>query len=281
MRVLIASEPGRPGRLNEDFAAAAHGVFVVIDGTGAPVGLESGCLHSVAWYAQTLGGLLLAAASDTGVDLVAVLAVSIERVNALHDGTCDLGNPGSPSATVALARVKGDRLEHLVLSDAVLVLDRVGQEPAVVTDDRLADVIVNLDEPPAASPVGSDEHTGRMRSRIERLASYRNQPGGFWVASTKPEAASEALVGSTPLRDLAAVTLLSDGASRLADRFGLMTWADLLAVLRKDGSEELIARTREAEASDPNGARWPRGKTSDDASAVYWAVRKCCGALHS
>ncbi|WP_433476759.1 integrase [Spirillospora sp. CA-142024] len=273
MRVLIASEPGRPDRDNEDFAAAAPGLLLVVDGAGSPAGLESGCVHSVAWYALNLGGLLLAAATDKRLGLGEALAVSIERVNAMHAATCDLRHPGSPSATVALARVHDERLEHLVLSDSVLVLDRPDQGPAVITDGRLAEVVARLDEPDRPSPVDSDEHARFLRSRVEQLASYRNRPGGFWVASTKPEAASEALTGSTPLVDLDAVALLSDGASRLADRFALMTWPDLLAILRKGGPDELIARTREAESTDPDGARWPRGKASDDATAVYWAVQ--------
>ncbi|MFD0685699.1 protein phosphatase 2C domain-containing protein [Actinomadura fibrosa] len=272
MRVLIASEPGRPGRDNEDFAAAAPGLFLVVDGAGSPAGLESGCMHSVSWYARNLGGLLLAAATDPSIGLNEALALSIERVNALHADTCDLGHPGSPSATVALARVLTNRIEHLVISDAVLVLDQATGAPTVVTDDRLAQVIARLDDP-GESALGSAEHAGRLRSRVEQLAEYRNQPDGFWVASTRPEAAEEALTGSTPLADLDAVALLSDGASRLADRFRLLTWPDLLCVLRKDGPAEVITRTREAERSDPDGARWPRGKASDDASAVYWAVR--------
>jgi hypothetical protein len=273
MRVLIASEPGRPERDNEDFAAAAPGLLLVVDGAGAPAGVESGCVHSVSWYARNLGGLLLAAAGDVGVGLGEALAVSIERVNALHATTCDLRHPGSPSATVALARVHDGRLEYLVLSDSVLVLDRRDLGPTVVTDGRLAEVIARLDEPDDRPAVGSDAHTGRLRSRVQRLAEYRNQPGGFWVASTNPEAAHEALIGSAPLADLDAVALLSDGASRLADRFDLVTWPDVLGILRKDGPGELIARTREAEATDPDGVRWPRGKASDDASAVYWAVQ--------
>ena len=38
--------------------------------------------------------------------------------------------------------------------------------------------------------------------------------------------------------ELSAVALLSDGASRLADRFDLMTWPDVLGVLSKDGPGE-------------------------------------------
>ncbi|MES9602149.1 protein phosphatase 2C domain-containing protein [Actinomadura sp. NPDC000929] len=270
MRVQIASEAGYPDRDNEDFAATAPGLFVVVDGAGTPAGVGSGCVHSVAWYARNLGGLLLATATDVGVSLDEALAVAIERVNALHAGTCDLGHPGSPSATVALARASGERLDYLVLSDAVVVLDPVDQEPAVITDDRLAEVITRLSEPGELPAVGSGEHAERLRSRVERLASYRNQPGGFWVASTKPEAAGQALTGAIQLGELGAVALLSDGASRLVDTFDLMSWPELLAVLRKDGPAELITRTREAEASDPHGTRWPRGKASDDATAVLW-----------
>lgn len=272
MRVLIATEPAGPGRDNEDFAAAAPGLGVVIDGAGAPAGLESGCSHSVSWYARALGGLFLAEAFETKVSLAEALAASIERVNAMHSGTCDLRHPGSPSATVAAVRVAGGRLEHLVLSDSVLVLDRAGADPLVITDDRLEQVYDKLDDPDEMPPLGTAEHAADMLSHVRKLAAYRNRPGGFWVASTTPEAAEQALTGSTPLEELRAVALLSDGASRLADRFGLMTWPDLLAVLDKSGPGELIARTREAEADDPDGARWPRGKASDDASAVYWAL---------
>jgi hypothetical protein len=269
MSALIASQPGKPGRDNEDFAAVSPGLMLVIDGAGTPRGTATGCRHSVAWYARNLGGLLLAAATDQRTSLADALATAIERVNCLHAGTCDLTHPGSPSATVALARVHDDRVEHLVLSDAVLALERANDGPAVITDARLADVVAKLDEPDELPPLGTDAHTAGLRNRVEKLAAHRNQPGGFWVASTKPEAAEEALTGTTPLADLNGAAVLSDGASRLVDTFGLLDWPGLLDTLRTDGPDALIRRTRQAEAGDPDGSRWPRGKTSDDASVIY------------
>ncbi len=72
-----------------------------------------------------------------------------------------------------------------------------------------------------------------------------------------------------PLETLASVTLLSDGATRLVDRFGLADWTDVLDVLAS-GPDELIRRVREAENSDPDGQRWPRGKARDDATVLHW-----------
>jgi hypothetical protein len=63
--------------------------------------------------------------------------------------------------------------------------------------------------------------------------------------------------------------LLSDGASRLVDVFGLATWEELLTLLDESGPGELVRRVRAAEAADPQGRRRPRTKSSDDATAIY------------
>ncbi|HZI76130.1 MAG TPA: hypothetical protein VFD73_19335, partial [Gemmatimonadales bacterium] len=71
---------------------------------------------------------------------------------------------------------------------------------------------------------------------------------------------------------LRAVALLSDGASRLADRFHVTDWAGILKILQEQSPQELIKQVRAAEHADPRGERWPRGKTYDDATAVYAVV---------
>jgi hypothetical protein len=67
--------------------------------------------------------------------------------------------------------------------------------------------------------------------------------------------------------------LLSDGATRLVDRFGVMAWPGLFDVLDREGPYSLIMQTREAESSDPEGRRWPRSKRHDDATAVLCRIR--------
>jgi hypothetical protein len=80
-----------------------------------------------------------------------------------------------------------------------------------------------------------------------------------------PVAEQDAAVG----RDVRAAALLSDGASRLADRFRLATWAEVFKTLDSRGPEALLHQVREAEDSDPAGTRWPRGKLHDDATIAY------------
>ncbi|WP_326824626.1 protein phosphatase 2C domain-containing protein [Streptosporangium sp. NBC_01756] len=270
MRVTFATEAA-PGHLNEDFVGATPNAVVLLDGAGTPAGSESGCVHGVAWYAQSLGSALLAGLLQDGKPLTEILAEAIKAVASLHDFVCDLTHPGSPSATVVMLRHTAGTLDYLVLADSVLVLDMLdAAEPMVICDDREAQVGAAYRATMNALPSGSPEHAAAHRGYVETLRDHRNRDGGFWVAAVDPLAAEQALTGNVPAEKVRAAALLSDGASRLVDRFHLATWRQALDLLDGSGPAELIRHVREAEYSDPHGSRWPRGKAHDDATAALW-----------
>jgi hypothetical protein len=270
MRVQLATEPGSLARPKEDFAVVAPGIAVLLDGAGLPAGRDTGCVHGIAWYAQTLGGLLAAGACDDGLPLAEVLSRGIEQVARLHAGTCDLASPDTPSATVIITRQRAGNLEYLVLCDSVLLLTSHDGNAQAVTDTRLADLTAPLRPERHALAAGSAEHDEAWRVYRRQVDAARNQPGGFWTAAADPQVAGQALTGSAGLSTLSALALFSDGASRLADRYHLATWEQISATLASGGPAEVIRQVRAAEKSDPRGLRWPRGKISDDATVIYW-----------
>lgn len=271
MRVLLASRTGAPDRPNEDFAAVVPGAVVLLDGAGYVPKAGIGCVHGIAWYARTLGGLLAAGACDSRVPLAELLGRGIEQVSAMHAGTCDLGHPATPGATVIIARQLGDTLEYLVLCDSVLLLQPRDGDPRAITDPQFGDTMARF-RPGAGLAAGTPEYGAAWRTYTRALEAARNQPGGYWLAAADPAAAGHALTGAEPLAALSAVALLSDGASRLADRFHLATWADVCEILTRDGPPGLIRQVRAAESGDPHGERWPRGKIHDDATVVFWPL---------
>jgi hypothetical protein len=264
MKVELATSPGGSHGANEDFVGAAPGVVVLLDGAGIP-GTEELCHHGVAWYAHTLGATLLAGlARDPGADLADALAASIEQVADRHRDSCDLANPSSPQATVAIVRLREDRLDHLVLADAFVVLDPVVGSPQVVTDPREVETRGECTAPLRDLEVGSPEYERVRGEVIEAFRARRNQPGGYWIAKDDPQAAAEAVTGSVPVAELAGVALLSNGASRAVDTYGLVDWPALMTLLRASGPDQLLRRVRAAE--DGGAAGVP-----DDATAAYCA----------
>ncbi len=231
-----------PGRRNEDLVLAADDFVIVLDGVTAPEHGRTGCRHDPVWLVRALGaaltGGLLAGTPET---LREVLANAITAVRDSHAHTCDLTHPETPSSTVALLRERAGHVDYLVLCDSTLVLaDRAGRVVRTVTDDRTAAM------------------RGLTRAQV---AGRRNRPGGFWVASTDPAAAAEALTGTVPGAALGSALICTDGVSRLVEAYG-RTWPDVLAA---GSPHELIAAVREAEAAGP-----PPGssKQHDDATVA-------------
>ena len=243
--------------------------MIVVDGAWVPPELGTGCIHGTAWFARRLGTQLLALLStEANRSPADSLAQSITDVAALHADTCDLDHPGSPSATVAILREQHEAVDFLVLGDTTILLE----EPAdirVVTDDRLENVAAVQHGAMHQHATGSADHDRSFAELVTEQRHHRNHPDGFWVASTEPDAAQHALTDTVARYRLRRAAVLSDGAIRLVDRFGLLDWPTFLDILAEQGPDAIIQQVRAAEDSDPDGRRWPRGKRHDDASAAF------------
>lgn len=231
------------GRANEDYAVCGSEWALILDGATAPPQIESGCIHDVPWLVRHLAAGITQHLVLDCIPLAEVLADAIETTMKAHGDTCDLSNPDSPSSTVAIIRIRNNRLDYLVLGDSPVIL-RAGQNITPIDDDR------------------TDHLPGGRPYSFELVRRMRNTEGGFWIASTKPEAAYEAISGSTDRATDAA--LLTDGVTRLVDYYGF-TWEDVFRTLDRQGPAGLIAIVR----SEENAAPLKYGKKHDDATAVH------------
>ncbi|MGC4866454.1 hypothetical protein ACLQ3B_13595 [Micromonospora sp. DT53] len=265
MHVSLATSAGRTEQPNEDFVGAVPGAVVLLDGAGIP-GAEHLCHHGVAWYTHRLGGALLGHLSrGDGRDLAAILATAIGEIAAEHGDTCDIADVSSPQATVAMVRADRGRLDWLLLADSFLVLDQAHVGPRVVTDERERIARRDCSAPLEGVARGTPEYDRVRASCATALRARRNQPGGYWIAKDDPQAAQEAVTGDRPLAELDGVALLSNGASRLVDPYGLTDWPGVLELLRVGGPAGVLSRVRQAEAQAGPDVQLP-----DDATVAYW-----------
>ncbi|WP_034483281.1 hypothetical protein [Actinomadura oligospora] len=245
MQVTWATEQGSPQRRNEDFVAAAPGAVVVLDGCGLPLGADLGCVHGTAWYSRSLGTRLLARLTD-GLGGVPQAGPPVGPPEGAH-------RPGNRPLVARLAGAIADvAASHRATCDLAHPNTPAATVLAVRVRGDLLDYLVLADSTLLLDGArGVEEITG----------------GPVW-ASSAPGIVEEAITGTVPLAELRSVLLLTDGATRLADLFGRSDWAGLARIVREEGPEALIARTREVEATDPQVVRWPRSKPSDDATVA-------------
>ena len=180
--------------------------------------------------------------------------------------------PGTPSSSLAILRDQDQVVDHLVLFDSVIVAD--GPSGLMVVTDRRVDAFAQQEHLATRQHhIGLSEHRDRVQELVAAQRRYRNQPDGYWVAGAKPMAAYQAVTGSWPRAQVRRAALLSDGVSCLAELYAVMDWTELLDSLEQYGPMHLISRVREVESADPTGARWPRYKRSDDATAAFCLFR--------
>ena len=267
VHIELSSRPGSAAKANEDWAGATNQVVVVLDGLTAPGGLGTGCIHGVPWFVDRLGTALLGTLSRDDLDMRTAFRSAIGSVASMHTETCNLDDPGTPSATALAARRRGDHIEWLVLADSTLIFDCTDGVKAL-TDDRVTKVQQKLHEAAVDPSFESDEHERRVADLVTAQRQVRNKPGGYWVAAADPAVADEVIVGAVPAATVKRMALLTDGAARLQE-FGVADWRGVLDTLERRGANGLIAAVRDMEASDPDRVKWPRYKMSDDATAVY------------
>lgn len=117
------------------------------------------------------------------------------------------------------------------------------------------------------TPIADDRTShlpGGRPYTIELVRAHRNKTGGFWIASTNPDAAYQAISGNAPLAKITEAGLFTDGVTRLLDWYGY-TWPVIFSSLRSEGPASLITLVRAAEREQPH----PYAKKHDDATAVY------------
>ncbi|MGY0491818.1 protein phosphatase 2C domain-containing protein [Streptomyces sp. WG-D5] len=262
MRIELTTEPGTPDRPNEDWVSVAApatghgGSLIVLDGVTPPPG-DDGCRHSVPWFTAHLGGALAElSVSRRDMSLLDTLGEAIARTADAHRDTCDLSHPRTPQATVVVARWDDERVEHLVLSDSALLVEAPDGAVTAHLDDR-------LDRVPRAHLVSNEVAD----------ATVRNKEGGFFTAAADPSVARRAVTGTLPRAEVRALAAMTDGVTRWVETFHEGGWADLFALVRKEGVEAVVSRVRALEDADEASRTYlRRGKVHDDATLAYVAL---------
>jgi hypothetical protein len=230
MRATLATDPGQPDWPNEDFAAVAPGAAVLLD-----------------------GATTFPRGADTGcLHGVAWFARTLgTALLAAITATPPMPLPEALADAIGEVRARHeDTCDLASPTTPAATVTAVRAEPDGISYLTLSDSSIVADYADGRPPlVITDTHA---------------------AAKAAPDAALMARTGVIPRPSLRGIALLSDGATRITDHYGLIGWEGLLDVIRDQGPAELIRQVREAEATDPGGARWPRSKISDDATALWW-----------
>ncbi|MBF6166228.1 protein phosphatase 2C domain-containing protein [Streptomyces gardneri] len=256
-----------PGSSNEDRIYMSANAVIVLDGATSHRPSEG---PTGGQYAERLGAALIdiLSAEPHTPALDAVLEEAIRRTVATLD--LPIKAKVSPSCTVAIARHRydDDVVDLLLLGDSTVVVGRSDGTEQVVTDGRMS----QLDLPKSREYKSrlrrgygyDDTHWAILGALQQAEQLHRNEPDGYWIASTDPLAARHAVTLACGPRTLQWVILATDGAVDGLASVGF-GWQQVATAA---GDPELLNLLRQAaeweSGVDPHGLLRPRSKRHDD-----------------
>lgn len=268
------------GDANDDRVGAWHDRAWVIDGA-TDIGSEplTGTASDAGWFAGEIHDLLSSPSFPLSGDLADIPARLATEVGPRFEAVRSR-NPidrfEHPSAAGIVIRVEGRRLDYVSVGDCTLIVAqggaavRLGAELSDAGDRQLAAAISAFhNENSEATADSARQHVWpQIRAQRNRL----NTPTGYGVFSITPPPPDFVRVGHVLLDPDALILLASDGLMRLVDVYRQMSIDRLVREVRTRGLVSVAATLRAIEADDGRNQRYPRAKTTDDASGLLLSV---------
>lgn len=276
-----ASDPG--GATNEDSYGAwpterSLRAAWVLDGvTGINDRPLLPGVSDAAWFVGQVQELLPELLSDApDRPITELMARLVDALGARQDAAwlSAEGAAGSetPAASFALFRDLGSEIEIARLGDCQVLLEATDGSIQMLDDLVLAEIEADLKARVIALRSQGITDGARIRHAmlptLRNIRLRRNAPGGYGVLAADRTCLGLLQVDRFPVDTLRGILMVSDGYYRLVDVYGVMSEADLMRRSKASGVEMLLAELRAIEAADAEGARHPRLKLADDATAL-------------
>ena len=272
------SIPGDPDKPNDDSFGVLENAAVVFDGaTSLNEPLLPG-KSDAAWLAQFGARRLLAHLKDgdTPAD-----AVKHAMGDAQHSFAALARRPPSeryeiPYAAMMLVVETNAGIEALWFGDCACLVKRPGKNTefvgeALLKKDTERNAAMQLSAAKNVAPAASTnltEFLPFLRAARNRL----NTEGGGWAFAPDPQAAEHVSHATVDAPSGTLLLLATDGFLALVSEYNRCDPDTLITAASSVGLRTLGDEIRDIERGDADGTRYPRFKTSDDATAVLLRV---------
>jgi hypothetical protein len=268
------SLPGSPGRPNEDSFASSPKAALVMDGaTGLGESLMPGD-SDAAWLAR-FGAERLMFYLRSGLKARTVLNAvfnEVEHAFVTQRKRAPKETYEIPFASMMLIASTDSAVDALWYGDCAALLARPGEVVEVVGEaiakrtleaERVAKLAASHGLSPAA---GFDRP--QYLSALRGARNTVNSDKGGWLFGPDARAADHVSAKSLVAPVGTRILLLTDGFLALASDYRRYDAQSLMEAATAQGLEALGRELREIENADVEGRRYPRFKTSDDATAL-------------
>jgi hypothetical protein len=272
------SLPGAADKPNDDAFGVLENAAVVLDGaTGLGEPLMPG-RSDAAWLAQFGARRLLAHLKDGKAprDAVRHALEDAEKSFVALRRRPPVETWETPLASMMLVVANDDGFDALWFGDCAALVKRPGASVTILGDTLAKRELEAARVARLAAKHGLSPAAGHNRpeylTALRRARNHANTEKGGWVFGPDTHAAEHVDAKAVAAPKDTLVLLATDGFLALISDYRRYDAETLLAAVTSVGLEKMGEELRDIERSDVDGTRFPRFKTSDDATAVLLRV---------
>lgn len=268
------SIPGGPEKPNEDAFGVADSAAVVLDGATSLCEPLMPGKSDAAWLAQFGARRLLAHLNDGDAPREAVRHAmeDAEKSFTALRRRAPAEVYEMPLASMMLVVAAEDSFEALWFGDCAALVKRPHEAVTLLGDTLAKRELEAARVARLAAKHGLSPAAGHNRpeylTALRRARNYANTERGGWVFGPDPRAADHVAAKAAAATMDTLVLLATDGFLALVSDYRRYDAEALFAAATSLGLEKLGEELREIESADADGTRYPRFKTSDDATAL-------------
>lgn len=269
------SLPGSPTRVNDDAMGATPAIAFVLDGVTSlsPTPLMPG-ESDAAWVAHLARDLLLAAPAALAADIPALVRHVAEAITKDFEALRarpPVARHELPWTTLSLVGVRAGGIDIAYVGDSRVLVETADDEvhnfgttpSRGAFEARLARKMQSH-----GRGIGVDVLRETVVDELRRARELVNMPDGYWLLGADARVSANLNRASLKLDGPAVALLATDGFYALVEDYKAYGDRELVATAQTIGLAVLGEQLRTIERADPDGTRFPRMKTSDDATAV-------------
>lgn len=272
------SLPGNPEKPNDDAFSQIPGAAVVLDGaTGLGEQLMPG-LSDAAWLSQFAARRLMAHMRDGDAphDALRHTLGDAEKSYTGLRRRAPKERYEIPHASMMFVAANDDGFEALWFGDCAGLLKCPNQSVVVIGDafakrEQEAARVAKLAEKSGLSPAAGINRPEYLAA-LRKVRNYTNSEKGHWAFAPEMAAADHVSRQDYAAPAGSLLLLASDGFLALASDYERYDGESLIRAAEERGLEMLGEELREIETGDPEGKRFARFKTHDDATAILLRV---------
>lgn len=269
---------GNPEKPNDDALAHIERAAVVMDGaTGLGDQLMPG-KSDAAWLAAFGARRLMAYAREGAGPREAVTAALFDAQTSFEAlrkrPPADTWE--TPFSSMMFVAEDGSGIEALWFGDCAALVKQIGKPVEIIGDaldkrQKEARRVARLAEKHGLSPAAGINRPEYMEA-LRKARNHVNTVEGSWAFGPDVRAADHVSGASIDVSADTVLLLCSDGFLALASDYNAYDGDALVAAAQSKGLKVLCEELRHIERADAEGRKFPRFKTSDDATALLLRV---------